>query len=165
MNANRVGAEDRDRASAWAAPGKSLKIRRLHGLRRLRLADYPISVLKGTLSRIRRLNFLTHRRSKPKELRALHEHPVCFAHGSDPPQIVICVICVICGYSTSVIRGACSSASIRVHLRLWLDQRFAEHFVDGAYGTKLKTLFRFRGHFFEVFFVGFREEHEVDTGA
>jgi hypothetical protein len=105
------------------------------------------------------------RRSKRKELRALHEHPVCFAHGSDPPQTVICVICVIRGYSTSVIRGACSSASIRVHLRLWLDQRFAEHFVDGAYGTKLKTLFRFRGHFFEVFFVGFREEHEVDTGA
>jgi hypothetical protein len=55
-------------------------------------------------------------------------------------------------------------ASICAHLRLWLEQGFVEYFVDGADGTELKTLFRFRGHFFEVFFVGFREEHDVDTG-
>jgi hypothetical protein len=84
----------------------------------------------------------------------------------EPLRRRICAICVICGSFISVIRGHCSSPPlIRVHLRLWLDQGFAEHFVDSADGTELKALFRFRGHFFEVFFVGFREKHEVDTGA
>jgi hypothetical protein len=57
------------------------------------------------------------------------------------------------------------SASICVHLRLRLDQGFVEHFIDGADGTELEALFGFRGYFFQVFFVGFGEEHHVDAGA
>jgi hypothetical protein len=65
----------------------------------------------------------------------------------------------------SVFRRSLLSASICVHLRLGFDQGHIKYFVDGADRMELKALFGFWGDLFEVFLVGFGEQHDVNAGA